>query len=111
MPCKQGDILLVNYPYSDLSSTKRRPVIVVGNDAANFRDYIVAKITTNLYFDAFTFPIDDSQLSSAMPATCVVRCNELFSADNKLIIKKLSAMKTNELRRLVAHIQSVFDVI
>jgi mRNA interferase MazF len=111
MPCKQGDIPLVNYPYSDLSSTKRRPVIVVGNDAANFRDYIVAKITTNLYFDAFTFPIDDSQLSSAMPATCVVRCNELFSADNKLIIKKLSAMKTNELRRLVAHIQSVFDVI
>lgn len=110
MPYKQGDILLVNYPYSDLSSTKRRPVIVVGNDAANFRDYIVAKITTNLYFDAFTFPIDDSQLSNCMPAACVVRCNELFSADNKLIIKKLSAMKTKELRRLVAHIQSVFDV-
>lgn len=29
---KQGDIVLIPVPFTDLSSTKRRPVIVVSND-------------------------------------------------------------------------------
>ena len=110
MPYKQGDILLIHYPYSDLSSTKRRPVVVVGNDAANFRDYIVAKITTNLHADAFSFPVNNSQISVPTPAPCEVRCNELFSADDTLIIKKLSTMKTTELKRLIGQVQSVFEM-
>jgi mRNA interferase MazF len=110
MPYKQGDILLIHYPYSDLSSTKRRPVIVVGNDAANFRDYIVAKITTNLHGDSFSFPIDNTQISRPTPAPCEVRCNDLFSADTSLIVRKLSEMNTTELRRLIVQVQSVFEI-
>lgn len=29
---KQGDILLIPIPFTDLSSHKRRPVIVISND-------------------------------------------------------------------------------
>ena len=32
---EQGDILLVPIPFTDLSSQKRRPVIVISNDADN----------------------------------------------------------------------------
>jgi len=32
---EQGDILLIPIPYTDLSSTKRRPVIVILNNAYN----------------------------------------------------------------------------
>ncbi|MGH7170580.1 MAG: type II toxin-antitoxin system PemK/MazF family toxin, partial [Gemmataceae bacterium] len=31
----QGDIVLVPVPFTDLSSTRRRPVIVVSNDGYN----------------------------------------------------------------------------
>ena len=32
---EQGDILLIPIPFTDLSSQKRRPVIVISNDAYN----------------------------------------------------------------------------
>lgn len=33
---KQGEIVLVPFPYSDLSGSKRRPVLIVSNDAYKY---------------------------------------------------------------------------
>lgn len=43
---KQGDILLVPIPYSDMTSMKKRPVLVLSNDLYNKQteDIIVAAI-------------------------------------------------------------------
>jgi mRNA interferase MazF len=49
MTSEQGDIVLVPVPFTDLSSKKRRPVIVVSNDAHNRHsaDVIVVAMTSN----------------------------------------------------------------
>jgi mRNA interferase MazF len=46
----QGEILLIPVPFSDLSSVKKRPVLVLSNSAHNSasRDIIVIAITSNL---------------------------------------------------------------
>ena len=60
MPYNQGDIVLVPFPLTDLSSSKVRPAIVVsGVDVNNTDDVILAAITTNLRNDDFSFPIDN----------------------------------------------------
>lgn len=48
MGYKQGEIVLVPFPYSDLSGSKRRPVLIVSNDVynASFPDCVVAVITS-----------------------------------------------------------------
>jgi mRNA interferase MazF len=48
MKYRQGQIVLVPFPYSDLSGSKRRPVLIVSNDEYNtsFPDIVVAAITT-----------------------------------------------------------------
>ncbi|HEX7593314.1 MAG TPA: type II toxin-antitoxin system PemK/MazF family toxin, partial [Anaerolineae bacterium] len=45
---KQGDVLLVPIPFTDLSSTKRRPVVVVSNDVYNrqMADIVVVAMTS-----------------------------------------------------------------
>jgi len=47
---KQGDILLVPIPYSDMTSMKKRPVLVLSNDLYNKQteDIIVAATTSNI---------------------------------------------------------------
>ena len=46
---EQGDILLVPIPFTDLSSQKRRPVIVVSNNSYNQKttDLVVVAMTSN----------------------------------------------------------------
>ncbi|KXG77483.1 hypothetical protein AN619_04680 [Thermotalea metallivorans] len=47
---KQGEFLLIPIPFSDLTSNKKRPVLVLSNDDYNDKteDIIVAAIISNL---------------------------------------------------------------
>jgi len=47
---KQGDIVLIPFPFSDLSSTKLRPVLVLSNAEYNRsqHDILTAAITSNV---------------------------------------------------------------
>jgi mRNA interferase MazF len=45
---KQGDILLIPVPFSDLTSSKKRPVLVLSNNDYNTKteDIIAAAVTS-----------------------------------------------------------------
>jgi len=59
---KRGDIVLVPFPFTDLSSAKQRPALVVSSDALNAasEDVLVAAITSqipaNLSAEEFLIP-------------------------------------------------------
>ena len=50
---RRGDIILVPFPFTDLSSSKRRPALVVSPDDFNGRlqDLVVIAITSQLTDD------------------------------------------------------------
>ena len=62
---KRGDIILVPFPFTDLSSAKQRPALVVSSDALNAvcDDVLVAAITSqlpaNLTAEEFMIPQSD----------------------------------------------------
>jgi mRNA interferase MazF len=47
---KHGEIVLIPVPFSDLSSVKKRPVLIISNTSHNKtrNDIIVVAITSNL---------------------------------------------------------------
>ncbi len=57
MKYNQGDIILLPYPYTDLSNTKQRQAVIISKDSVNKQNYIVAKITSVIRADKFSFPI------------------------------------------------------
>ena len=61
---EQGDIVLIPVPFTDLSSQKRRPVIVVSNNDYNLTtsDIVVVAMTSNPYVSAYSFQIDSADL-------------------------------------------------
>jgi mRNA interferase MazF len=62
----QGDIVLIPVPFTDLSTNKRRPVIVISNDAYHLRtsDVIVVAMTSNPARAPYSFVITAADLPS-----------------------------------------------
>jgi mRNA interferase MazF len=108
MTYQRGDIVLIPYPYTDLSGTKKRPVILL-TEADQFGNHIVAKITSVLRNDPFAFLLNDQDLSVAFYRLSEVRTNELFTVSDTLIIKQISALTQLATRDLLDQIITNFQ--
>src|SRR6516165_7295952 len=62
----QGDIVLIPVPFTDLSSTRRRPVIVISNDQYNQNtvDMVVVSMTSYVEPHPHSFVITSADLVS-----------------------------------------------
>ena len=65
MTPRQGDIVLVPVPFTDLTSNRRRPVVVVSNDAyqAATADFVAVAMTSNLKDEPYSFEITSADLT------------------------------------------------
>ena len=57
----KGDIVVVPFPFSDLTSAKRRPALVIAELEGD--DFILFQITSQQIRDRFAILIDDSDFS------------------------------------------------
>jgi mRNA interferase MazF len=107
---QQGDIVIIPFPYDDLSGTKKRPVIIVSKDNFSKEYFIVAKITSFLRGDTYEFVLEDDVLDTILPKQSAVRVNQVFTAHESLILKKVSRLKKTALIQLSEAIKANFDV-
>jgi len=90
-------ICLLPIPFSDLSSSKKRPVLVLSNNSYNFsqEDVLVMAITSNLSRQQNALPINQENLEEGMlKHDSVLRIDKIYSVSKNSIIKKLG--KINE---------------
>ncbi|MCA9750334.1 MAG: type II toxin-antitoxin system PemK/MazF family toxin [Romboutsia sp.] len=106
----QGSIVLIPYPYTDLSNTKKRPVVIISKDSINKENYIVSKITSVIRNDQFTFTIKDIDTETKLKYKSEVRTNEIFTVHKSLIIKKLTSFKRESLRQLTEKVKENISV-
>ena len=93
---KQREIVLVPFPYSDLSTTKKRPVLIISNDDYNsqFDDVLVCVITSNQYKDDYSIGLDNDDLEiGILPELSIVKTHKLFTIHKSMIIRKFSIVK------------------
>ena len=112
MTYKQGEIVLVPFPYSDLSGSKRRPVLVVSNDAYNrsFPDIIVAVITSKTKKpDNYSIPLlaDDLEIGF-LPESSLIRIHKLFTIEKSRILKRFSFLKDEKLQEVLTLLRELF---
>jgi mRNA interferase MazF len=49
MKYKRGDIVIVNFPFSDLSKAKKRPALIISNHLVNRTgDYLLVQISSKI---------------------------------------------------------------
>ena len=90
----KGDILVINFPFSDFSFAKRRPALVL---AKHRDDYILCEITSNLTKDKFSIFISDSDLNKGvLKYSSIIKLYKIFTADKSLIAYKLGEINVNK---------------
>ena len=96
----RGAVVLVRFPFSDLSRTKLRPAIVLAD--AGRGDYVLCQITSKPYGDPTAVTLDDSMFASgSLITTSYARPGKLFTASSSLIASEVGVLTPNALTGIV----------
>jgi mRNA interferase MazF len=103
MNVQRGDVVLVDYPYSDRTGSKVRPCLVVQSDHNNRRlaDTIVVTITSRTQH----VPTEPTQLlievstpagqQSGLLFTSAVQCENILTVDGNFVIRKIGTLPSD----------------
>ena len=108
----QGDIILIPFPFSDQTNGKPRPAVIISNSLVNgTNDVICAALTTTLWNDNFSFPINKDSLNKPLKDNREgeIRCHKLFLADKKIIQAKISSLKAGKYAELYKKIHPLIS--
>ena len=96
----KGDVVVVPFPFSDLSASKRRPALVLAAASAN--DLILAQITSRSFFDEKSIEIDNGDFADGrLRVSSNVRPNKLFTAESNIIAYKAGHLKTEKMKHII----------
>ena len=81
----KGDVVVLNFPFSDLTGAKRRPALVISDLTGN--DIILCQITSVSKKDSYAIQLEDEDfIKGKLKAKSVIRPNKIFTADKNLIL-------------------------
>lgn len=84
----KGDVIVFPYPFTDFSSNKRRPALVVATPEGN--DLIVCQITSQVHFDKYSIKLSNFDFENGkLNLLSYIRPNKLISIDKNIILYKI----------------------
>ncbi|HZH73122.1 MAG TPA: type II toxin-antitoxin system PemK/MazF family toxin [Mariniphaga sp.] len=107
MKYNKGDIVIISFPFSDLSRTKKRPALIISNKIVNDTgDYLMVQVTSKFRNDRLSFPINKTNYvdSKELPLKSCLRLHKIFLLNENLIISKYTAVVPNYLSSITEKI-------
>ena len=96
----KGAVVLVRFPFSDLSRTKLRPAVVLAD--AGRGDRVLCQVTSKPYSDPTAVVLEETAFASgSLRVTSYARPGKLFTASSDLITVEVGALKREALTRIV----------
>ena len=81
----KGDVVIIPFPFTDLSGRKKRPAFVVADLPGD--DIIVCQITSKAKSDPLALTLELCDFNSGgLPVGSFIRPNKLFTADKNIIL-------------------------
>ena len=108
---RQRDIVLVPFPFSDLSIQKVRPVLILSNDAYNQQssDIVVCGLTTNLRPAPYSIIVDvaDVEQPGTLRHKSRIKADTIASLEQSIIVKQIARLKLSAFRKIVTEIEDL----
>ena len=94
----KGDVVVLPFPFSDLSGNKRRPALVLTNLTGD--DLLLCQITSQQNPDSIHLNINDFTLGSLFKDS-FIRPTKLFTADKVIIVRKAGHINPKILNQVI----------
>ena len=99
-----GDIVLLEFPFSDAVGVKRRPALVLLDTGDE--DVLVARVTSHITHTAFDVELMEwEQAGLLLPST--VRLHKLATLEKRLIRRKLGTLTVEDWRRVKVKVREL----
>lgn len=102
----KGDVVVVLFPFSDLSSAKKRPALVLATPDGD--DVILCQVTSRLVSDRYAILIGEADFSSgSLRQESNVRPTRIFTADKRIIQYTAGHLKDTTITAIVDRIVEI----
>jgi len=102
-----GDVVLLEYPYTDLRGVKLRPAIVLKD--TNDSDFILARVTSQSRQAEYDLDVKDWKEAGLLKPS-VIRVHKLASLETKLVKRTMGKLSTSDIENLSQCIRTLFHL-
>ena len=104
----KGDVVIVPFPFSDLTEVKRRPALVVAKLTGD--DLILCQITSQAISDLYAVSFTNEDfINGGLNRNSNIRPNRLFTADKEIILYKAGQLRPEKLQEVIEKIIDIFQ--
>ncbi len=114
---RRGDVVIVDFPFTDTGQSKVRPALVVQNDRDNqrIRKTVIALITGNLRRQGdpshlLVDPADPAGASSGLSFPSLVSCNNLFTIEQDSILQVIGHLSDPLKQQLAVCLRAALEL-
>jgi mRNA interferase MazF len=105
-----GEVVLVPFPFSDLSTTKVRPALCLAGVGRG--DWILCQITSSPYGDPLAVSLGSSDfVAGGLLVTSFARPGKLFTANSSLIVRTVGRLNSSAFQRISDAVVNLFRPI
>ena len=103
----KGDVVVIPFPFSDLSKSKRRPALAVANLYGD--DIILCQITSEARTDDYSIVLtNDDFKNGSLNLTSIIKPNRLFTADKSIVLYKIGSINMTKIKEIENKIIDIF---
>jgi mRNA interferase MazF len=104
----KGDVVVAPFPFSDLSSAKRRPALVLATLTGD--DVILCQITSQAVADSYAVSLADQDFTSGgLRQPSNIRPNRLFTAESSIILYRAGTITAEKTREVLAKLIQILS--
>lgn len=105
----KGDVVVVPFPFSDLSQSKRRPALVVATLTGD--DVILCQITSQAISDRYALPLEVTHFrEGGLRVQSNIRPNRIFTADSNIILYRAGKLTPEMITKVINRLIEILTV-
>jgi mRNA interferase MazF len=105
----KGDVIVLPFPFSDLSLSKKRPAVVIATLTGD--DILVCQITSKTIKDQYGIAVSSSDFTTGkLHNDSNIRPNRIFTADSAIVLYRAGTITARKMAEVTAKIVEIVTV-